>query len=204
MLGCPLSWFSRKYLVLVGYKGVNNPTCFLVELSISVPALTWTLICTEIIWTNLVPPLRLGTWGREGCGTPTFHPACPSSVWGSVQLSCLRRVLEAVLLPGCWEQPVCASASCPRLSWRVPGEAKCHKFLIKAQLSSEFAFSLMFSPCCSLVGIALFTLLSVWVRLKQVGLCPSVPSARLNLPGRWSFHNWVSISGLVMSWWKNL
>lgn len=74
MLGCPLSRFSRKYLLFVGYKGVNKPRCFLVKLNISVPALAWTLICTEVIWRNLVPHLRLGTWGREDCGSPACHP----------------------------------------------------------------------------------------------------------------------------------
>lgn len=109
MLGCPLSWFSRKCLLFVGYQGVNKPTCFLVKLSISVPALTWALIRTEIIWRYLVPHLRLGTWGREGCGSPAFHP----------QLSLTWAVAGALCSSA-------ASGVCWRLCWScVPPELLC-------------------------------------------------------------------------------
>lgn len=148
MLGCPLSWFSRKYLLFVGYKGVNKPTCFLVKLSISVPALTWTLILTEIIGRNLVPHLGFGAWGREGCGSPACHPPlsqqCLELCAAFLPLECVGAVLEALFLLSCWEQALCASARCHQLSSDVPGEAKWQKFLIKVQPSSEFAFSLMF------------------------------------------------------------
>lgn len=156
MLGCPLSWFSRKCLLFVGFQGVNKPTCFLVKLSISVPALTWALIRTEIIWRCLVPHLRLGTWGREGCGSPAFHPQL-SLTWAVSGALCSSAASGV-----CWR--LCWSCVPPELLC-VPLPAAISSALMCLEKQSGRGFLSKFSPLQNLLFLWCFNLAVAWLAL---------------------------------------